>query len=139
MISECSLRIRELGIAAKTELLCDDVLGYPFEQNKYDSALISLLISHLTKAQEKRLFGILKSILRPNGRFIIIESRWSKERAGTRKKTGIVKRKLKNGREFKIYKRYFEKKDFDDLAKKYGMCITVIYEGRAFIAAVGSV
>ncbi len=139
MISECSLRIGELGIADKTELICDDVFGYPFEQNKYDSALVSLLISHLPEAQEKRFFDILKSILKPSGRFIIMESIWSKERAATQKKTAVVKRKLKDGREFKIYKRYFEKKDFDDLARKYGISMTVIHEGRVFILIVGSV
>lgn len=139
MISECFQKIKKLGIESKTKIICADLFNYTFKQNMYDSALIGFLISHLISAQEQYLFDILRRILKQKGRFTIIDSIWNEERAITRNKTGVQKRVLNDGREFEIYKRYFEKKDFDFLAEKYGLNFTVIHEGRAFIAAVGNV
>jgi len=139
MLSECSQKIKKLGTKSKVQIICDDLFKYPFEQNRYDSALIGFLISLMTKSEERDFFNILKRILRPGGIFIIIDSIWSKERAATYSKIGIQKRMLNDGREFEIYKRYFDKKDFDDLANKHKVNLTVIHEGRAFIAAAGSV
>ena len=139
MLYECSLKIKQLGIENKVKIICDDLFNYPFEQNKYDSALIGFLISLLTKSEEHDLFNILKRILKPGGIFIIIDSIWNNERAANRKKTGIQKRVVNDGCEFQIYKRYFEKKDFDDLAEKHKVNLSVIHEGKEHIAAVGSV
>lgn len=139
MLSECSKRIKELGIERKVHIIREDLFNYPFEQNRYDSALIGLLIGLMTKPEERDFFDILKRILRPEGVFIIIDSVWSKERAATRSKTGIQKRVLHDGREFQIYKRYFDKRDFGHLANEHKLNLTVIFEGRAFMAAAGSI
>lgn len=139
MLSQCSQKIKKLGIESKIQIICDDLFNYPFEHNKYDSALISFLISLLTKSEERELFNILKRILKPGGIFIIIDSIWSNERAVTRKKIGIQKRVVNDGREFQIYKRYFDKKDFEHLADKHKANLSVIHEGKEHIAAAGSV
>ena len=138
MLAECSQNIKKLGIENKTEIICDDLFNYAFQQNMYDSALISFLISLLNESEERKLFNILKRILKPGGTFVIIDSAWSNERAVTRKKSGIQKRAVSDGREYQIYKRYFEKKDFDDMAEKYKINVSVIHEGREHIAVVGS-
>lgn len=137
MLYECSKRIERLGIENKVETICDDLFNYPSELGKYDSALLGFVLSLLWEEQEKNLFDILKKILRPGGKFIVLDSAWSRERANAFTKTGIQKRTV-NERAFEIYKRYFEKKDFDCLAEKYGISFTVIHEGRAFIVAVGN-
>lgn len=139
MLSECSQRIKTLGIESKTVIICDDLFNCPFRENRYDSAMVGFLISLLSKSAERALFNILKRILRPGGKFIIVDSIWSDERAAFRKKTGIQKRVVNDGREFRIYKRYFEKKDFHDLAEKHKVGMSVIYEGREHIAVMGSV
>ena len=109
------------------------------EQGRYDSALAGFFLSHLIEDQDKSFFNILKRVLKPNGRFIIIDSIWNDERAVIFNKSGIVKRTLNDGREFEIYKRYFEKKDFDLLAEEHKINFNVVHEGIVFIAAVGNV
>lgn len=139
MLAECNLKIHKLGIENKTKIMCNDFFSYPAMPNKYDSALIGFLLSHLTEAEEQDFFHILKRILKPEGRFVIIDSTWSQERAATNHKTGFDKRKLHDGREFTIFKRYFEKKDLHNLARKHGLNLDIIHWGRVFLAAAGNI
>lgn len=138
MRRQCSLRAERLGIGDRTQIIRGDVFDYPFLNSRYDSALIGLLISHLSDAEESRLFEILRRILRPNAKFVIIDSAWNDERAATRSRTGLQKRRLNDGREFELYKRYFTKEDFKDMAREYRMNLDVVQEGRVFITAVGT-
>lgn len=137
MLRQCSLRAERLGIGDKIRIIRGDIFNYPFLNSRYDSALIGFLISHLSDAEERRLFEILGRILRPSAKFVIIDSVWSEERAATRSRTGLQKRRLNDGREFEIYKRYFTKEDLKDMAEKHGMKLDVVQRGRAFITAVG--
>lgn len=139
MLAECSLKIQKLGVESKTEVICGDFFSYPFRPDKYDSALIGFLLSHLAEAEEDSFFHILKRILKAGGKFVIIDGVWSKERAATSSKTGLVKRRLHDGHEFTIFKRYFEKQDLHDLAKKHGLALDVIHSGKVFVAAAGNI
>jgi len=138
MLAECSQNIKKLGIEGKTQIICDDLFNYAFQQNKYDSALISFLVGLLDEPEERKLFNILRRIIKPGGTFVIIDSAWSNERAVSHRKSGIQKRAVSDGREYQIYKRYFENKDFDDMAEKYKINLSVIHEGREHIAVAGS-
>lgn len=140
MLAECAKKVKKLGIESKTEIICNDFFSYPLRQDRYDSALIGFLLTHLTDADEENFFLILKRILKPEGKFVIIDNAWSKEmRAATRNKTGLEKRKLHDGREFTIFKRYFEKKDLHGLAEKQGIKLDIIYWGKAFLADAGNI
>ena len=138
MLRQCSLRAERLGIGDKIRIIRGDIFNYPFPNSRYDSALIGFLISHLSDAEERRLFEILGRILRPNAKFVIIDSVWSEERAATRSRTGLQKRRLNDGRAFEIYKRYFTKEDLEDIARAHRVNLDVIHEGRVFITAVGA-
>ena len=140
MLAECSQKVKKLGVQSKAEVICDDLFSYPLRQSRYDSALIGFLLSHLTDAEEQDFFNILKRILKAGGKFFIIDSVWSQEmRVGIRNKTGFNKRRLHDGREFTIFKRYFEKQDLHDLAERHGLDLDVIHSGKVFVAAAGSV
>jgi SAM-dependent methyltransferase len=138
MLRRCSLRAEQLGISGKTRVIRDDLFDYSFVNSRYDSALIGFLMSHLSDTEESRLFEILRMILRPNAKFVIIDSVWNDERATTRRRAGLQKRRLNDGREFDIYKRYFTKEDLKDMAREHRMNLDVIQEGRVFITAVGT-
>ncbi len=138
MLRQCSLRAERLGISNKIQTIRGDVFHYPLLNNRYDSALIGFLISHLNDAEENRFLKILREILRPNGRFVIIDSVWTDERGAERSRDGLQKRRLNDGREYEIYKRYFTKKDFEDMAKEHQMNLSVVQEGRVFITAAGT-
>jgi ubiquinone/menaquinone biosynthesis C-methylase UbiE len=138
MLAECARKIEKLGIAGKTEIIAGDFFGYPFPPDRYDSALVGFLLSHLTEAEEKEFFTILKRLLRPRGRFVIVDSSWSQDRASTRPKAGFHRRKLQNGREFTIFKRYFAEEDLSALAAKHRLNLDMLYFGRVFLAAAGN-
>ena len=140
MLAECALKIQKLGIENKTEIIRGDIFNYAYKEHEYDSALMGFLISHFKEAELSNFFKILKTLLIPGGSFVIIDGVWNEMIAKIRKsKAGVIKRSLKDGREFKIFKRYFEKQDLHDLAEKHGLDLDVIHSGKVFVAAAGNI
>lgn len=137
MLSMCQRKIRSLEIEDKCSLLCEDVFQHRFEPMAFDSALAGFFLSHLTPKLEGRFFQILKTILTPGGRFLIIDSIWSTERAKHQKKEGWQERTLNDGSRFDIYKRYFDKGDFRVMEGEYGFHLSILHAGRAFFAVTG--
>jgi ubiquinone/menaquinone biosynthesis C-methylase UbiE len=139
MLAECAQKIEKLGIESKTETIGSDFFKHPFRSHKYDSALIGFLLSHLNEDEGKEFFLILKGVLKQGGTFVIIDNVWSQEIAAAgRPKAGRVSRSLSDGRKFKIFKKYFERQDLDDLAAKYDIELGIIYWGRIFFLATGN-
>jgi ubiquinone/menaquinone biosynthesis C-methylase UbiE len=137
MLAECRKKVEMLNIQNKCMLLCGDFLTHQFANDDYDRAIIGFFISHLTEEEEKKFFCVLKKILKPKGRFLFFDSTWNEERAKTREKEGKHRRSLNDGREYDIYKRYFEVSDIKPLAEKHGLVLTIEHVGRVFIAALG--
>ena len=79
----------------------------------------------------------MKKILRPDGNVVVVDSIWNEERSKKREKQGRQIRNLNDGREFEIYKRYFESSDVDELSKKHGIDFSIEHEGGTLIVAVG--
>jgi len=131
VLAECRKKIKSLGIEGKTRLIRDEVFGYTFKTGEFDSALIGFLVSHLNDNELYTLFNLL--------RFVIIDSAWNDEliKMG-RSKTGMINRSLKDGREFEIYKRYFNEYDLRELAKIFSLSIDIEYWGKVFFLADGS-
>ena len=67
----------------------------------------------------------------------MVDTAWSEDRAASYGKESIQRREL-NGREFEMYKKYLERKDFDILAERYHVDFSVTHEGGAYIVAVGT-
>ncbi len=107
------------------------------DPGQFDCALIGFLLSHLTSQQEIVVFQKLKSLLKPAGHFLVLDSAWNKARAETRQKEGMQWRTLNDGRQFQIYKKYFDKNDFSCMQDKHGVQFVIEHVGRAFIAARG--
>jgi len=139
VLTECLKKIQKLEIESKTDIICSDLFSHPFKENEYDSAVVGFLVSHLSEAELKTLFDILKTVLTHNSKFVIIDSTWNKEmvRMG-RRKAGLIERTLSDGRRFNIFKRYFEKKDLYSMAEKNGIHLEIVYWGNVFFLAVAS-
>jgi ubiquinone/menaquinone biosynthesis C-methylase UbiE len=137
VLDECAKKIQDLGIENKTSIIRDDLFNHPFP-DQFDSAVTGFLISHFTDRGMSRFFNYLKSLLKKSGRFVIIDSLWSEEVAAFRRsREGMVKRALYDGREFEIYKRFFIKKDMDNIADEHSMKLEIVYWGRVFFLAAG--
>ncbi|MBT4504470.1 MAG: class I SAM-dependent methyltransferase [Gemmatimonadetes bacterium] len=138
MLSQSRERSREIGVESRCEFIRADVLEHPFTEDCYDSALVGFFLSHLTDAQLEKFFQTLKRTLRPGGHFLILDSIWSDERARSRGKEGRQSRTLNDGRQFDIYKRYFDRAVFAEFEQRYYLTLEIAHAGRVFITAVGT-
>jgi ubiquinone/menaquinone biosynthesis C-methylase UbiE len=136
MLSECKNRVERLGLTNISSFVQGDFLGANLETSKYDCALVGFLLSHLTLEQEKAFFEKLRKILKTNSQLMFIDSTWNRRRQQYREKEGIQERVLNDGRIFRIYKRYFEKSDVEEMFKRYDFEVKSYYVGDALIAAM---
>jgi ubiquinone/menaquinone biosynthesis C-methylase UbiE len=137
MLNECRKKITELGIADRCSLVCGDFFDHAFDPRAYDCALAGFFLSHLTEAQEPLLFEALERMLDSSGRFLILDSAWSLERARFNAKAERQERRLNDGTCFEIYKRYAGLDDIAAWAKTYGVTTSVEHFGTAFFAVSG--
>ena len=137
MLDEGRKKITALGIADRCSLLCGDFFDYEFGRGAYDCALAGFFLSHLTDAQERVVFDRLKSMLVSSGRFLILDSAWSTERARFNAKIERQRRELNDGTRFDIYKRYLDQQDIAGWATQYGVTVAVEHFGVAFCAVSG--
>jgi cyclopropane fatty-acyl-phospholipid synthase-like methyltransferase len=138
VLAECKGKIDALGINSKTEVIQGDIFSHQYRQHAYNSVVAGFLMSHMVESELNKFLHIVKIALVPSGNFIIIDNIWDYARAQLRRsKAGMIKRYLKDGREFEIYKRYFDKKDLHDIAKTYDFSLEILYWGRVFFLAAG--
>ena len=137
MLDECRKKVERLGLTSKATLLQGDLFDRPFTTARYDCAVIGFLISHLTDAQEAQLFAALATMLTARGRFLILESAWSPERAEVNAKEERQARRLNDGSRFEIYKRYFDRDDVAEWGRRYQVSLEIEHFGAAFMAVSG--
>jgi ubiquinone/menaquinone biosynthesis C-methylase UbiE len=139
VLAECAKKIQKLGIESKTELKRADIYKYHLKTPEYYCTFIGFLISHLSDTKLDELFTILKKMVKSGGICTIIDSSWNRKftQKWGRSKEGMTKRILSDGREFNIYKRYFNKQDLYKLAERNKMSLKIIYWGNVFFLATG--
>jgi demethylmenaquinone methyltransferase/2-methoxy-6-polyprenyl-1,4-benzoquinol methylase len=135
MLNECDKRITALGITARCSVVHSDVFDYDI--SAHDFALVGFLLSHLDDSQEALLFGALRRILGESGHFLILDSAWSPARARFNAKTERQRRRLNNGTEFDIHKRYFDERDVSAWTDKHSVTTSIEHVGAAFLAVSG--
>jgi hypothetical protein len=137
MLDKCRTKVAALDVATRAAIVQSDVFEHTFDQRAFDSALIGFLISHLTEDQERLLFERLRTILDTGGRFLILDSAYSAERARFNAKIERQQRRLNDGARFEIYKRYIDRQDVARWAATYGATLEVEHFGTAFAAVSG--
>jgi ubiquinone/menaquinone biosynthesis C-methylase UbiE len=138
MLEESRSKVEQLGVGDRCSFLQGDFFANEFGRDEYDCVLVGFFLSHLTEAQEALLFAALKRMLDPScGRFLILDSAWSAERARFNAKSERQKRHLNDGTPFEIYKRYIDRQDISGWERKYDATISIEYFGTAFFAVSG--
>jgi len=131
-------KVDRLGLIDRCVFLREDLFEHEFEQGGYDTALVGFLLSHLTEAQEHSLFDALRTMLDSSGRFLILDSAWSPERATVNHKVEHQPRRLNDGTTFEIYKRYCDRDDIARWAAQYSVEMYLEHFGPAFYAVSGA-
>ena len=114
MLMEARAKVNRLGLVDRCVFVRGDLFEHAFEQDAYDTVLVGFLLSHLTEAHEHRPVRRAPDDARPSGRFLILDSAWSPERATVNHKVEHQPRRLNDGTTFEIYKRYCDR---DDIAR----------------------
>jgi ubiquinone/menaquinone biosynthesis C-methylase UbiE len=138
MLAESRAKAHRLGVLDRCAFIQGDVFDEEFEPNLYDTVLVGFLLSHLTEAQEPLLFDAVRTMLATSGRFLILDSAWSTERARFNAKEERQPRRLNDGTAFEIYKRYCDRGDIARWTRDYGVMLNVEHFGAAFYAVSGS-
>ena len=137
MLSQCKKRVTTLRLEDRCYFIQGDFLEVILDENSFHSALIGFFISHLSPNIERVFFSKLKRILKDNGQLMIIDCAWSSQRVRIRKKEGMQKRTLNDGRAYTLYKRYFDKSDVERMFKRYHLGLKSCWMGNAFLVAQG--
>lgn len=137
MLVQANARAASAGATDRTSSMCADVLHHDFGDSRFDCVLVAFLMSHFSPEQEATFTDVLKSIAKPRGKILFLDTVWNNARALTRDKEGLQERTLPDGRQFQIYKKYFTEDDVSALSRALGIDLTTEHFGRVFFAASG--
>jgi ubiquinone/menaquinone biosynthesis C-methylase UbiE len=137
MLDEARRKAAALGVADRCSVTCADFFEYAFPRETCDTVLVGFFLSHLTPEQEPAVFDALRTLLSPKGRFLILDSAWTPERARVNAKIERQPRHLNDGTPFEIYKRYLDRNDIAGWTT-YGATVNVDHFGQAFLAGSGT-
>lgn len=124
MLREAAKRAASLGATDRCSIFQGDFLEHEFVSRAFDCALVGFFLSHLDEAQEPRLFGTLHRMLGSSGRFLILDSAWSAERARFNAKVELQRRRLNDWTAFHIYKRYCDRLDIAGWTGRYDVDVS---------------
>lgn len=136
MLLECRKRVENLHLPTKTSFIQANFFDIELGVSTFDCALVGFLLSHFESEEEETFFRKLKKILNPLARLMIIDSSWSEKRKRLRQKSGIQERFLEDGRKYRVYKKYFEQSDIQDLLKRYDFALRDLHFGDMLFAAI---
>lgn len=138
MLRESREKAGEHDVESISRFIRGDALEVRLEDRSFDSVLVGFFLSHVTDRQMALFFRNLRNLLKPDGRVLILDSIWSPFRK-SRPKEGTTNRRLNDGRQYEIYKRYFETADLDQMSKSYEMDFNLLHEGELYIGFTGRV
>ncbi len=132
MLAECQRRANTLNLDKKINYIKSDFFEVRFFTRIFGSAVVAFLMSHLTEETAGFLIDKLRRILTPRASVLWIDGSWSSIRKKYREKSGLQERKLKDGRAFKIFKRYFDEHDIESFLQENSMAKQDFYFGDVF-------
>ena len=138
MLEECRKRTEKLSMENEPVLLQADFFNVELKEAGFDSALVGIVLSHLKREQEKVFFERLNEVLTPRARLMIIDSLWNPKRSKYRNKDGVEDRTLKDGRKFRVYKRYLDKSDIARTLSANQFTIKSLYLGDMLFAVTAA-
>ena len=137
MLAEARAKATGLSVLDRCTFIQGDFFEQKFSLHSHDTALVGFFLSHLTEAQERILFDALRALLDSAGRFLILDSAWSPERAKFNRKVERQPRQLNDGTPFEIYKRYCDRDDVSRWAQEHDVELRIEHFGPAFYAVSG--
>jgi demethylmenaquinone methyltransferase/2-methoxy-6-polyprenyl-1,4-benzoquinol methylase len=136
VLIECSNRVDRLTLAKAPHYVQGNFFDIELGDSVFDCAMIGFLLSHFTSELEEVFFRKLEAILRPHAKIMIIDSLWNQRRKKYRHKEGVEERVLNDGRRFRVYKRYLEQSEIEEILEKNSYQLETLYAGELLFAAI---
>lgn len=133
MLNQAQARIKDQDLKAPN-LIHADFFYIDLGGDVYDRAFVSIMLSHFSREQETAFFTQLKQILQPGGELMVIDSLWNPRRSKYRKQEGIEERGLKDGRKFRVFKRYMDQGGMARILESHSFAIKSLYVGDVLLA-----
>lgn len=140
MLQKCQEKVIQYDLEKCSDFVQTDFLKWKnCPSHEYDGAIAGFVLGHFMSTQETEFFHKVREILKPGGKILLIDNTWSKWRAVDEHKEDIEKRQLLDGREFLIYKKYFEEDELRKIFEKYQIQVENVYWGLNFFGMIGKV
>jgi len=134
MLVECQKRANSLNLDKTIHYIKSDFFEIRFLSQVFDSAVVAFLMSHLTEETTGIFIDKLRRILNPGASVLWIDGSWTSIRKKYREKSGLQERKLKSGRAYTIFKRYFDEHDIESFLQENSLSMKAFYFGDVFFA-----
>jgi SAM-dependent methyltransferase len=136
-------RIEALEAAAPVTYLQADLFDWQPPAAGFDACLFSFWLSHVPEDRFARFWAMVADALRPGGRVMFIDSARSvrsKARDHVMPDAGshIEQRRLDDGREFEIIKRYYDPETLRERLAELGWAAEIHDTGEFFIYGIAS-
>lgn|SRR5690349_12238157 len=138
MLAQARATAARLGVVDRCVFLQGDFFEHTFDDHAYDTVLVGFFLSHVTEQEEAVVFNAIRGMLAPDGQCLILESAWSPERAKANAKVEQQTRRLNDGTQFNIYKRYCDRHDVARWAREHAFVARIEHFGAAFCAVAGA-
>jgi demethylmenaquinone methyltransferase/2-methoxy-6-polyprenyl-1,4-benzoquinol methylase len=121
----------------RVEYAVADLFTWTPPAARFDAVFFGFWLSHVPPSHVDAFWAMVRSSLKPNGRVFFVDSLL--DQASTARdhdrldKSGMVRRRLNNGREFKIVKVYYEPPALERWLSDHGWVGSVRTSGRFFL------
>ena len=110
--------------------------------DRFDTVFFGFWLSHVPPERFADFWSLVGSCLSPGGRVFFVDSRHEESSTAVdhrlpEPKATILRRRLNDGREFQIYKIFYDTEDLTDRLSELGWRFTIQQTGRYFLYGAG--
>lgn len=136
-------RLRGAGSRADIEYVQADLFSWRPRPASYDVCFFAFWLSHVPESRFAQFWELVASALRPGGRVFFIDSDRNESSTASdhRLPEGdeeTMRRRLDDGREFLIFKRFYEPRRLENRLAELGFAMEVRRTGEFFLHGAGA-
>jgi demethylmenaquinone methyltransferase/2-methoxy-6-polyprenyl-1,4-benzoquinol methylase len=142
MLALNAARLSEAGSATPVEHVQADLFSWTPPIASYDLCFFAFWLSHVPESRFASFWAMVGSALRPGGRVFFIDSARSESSTASDHRLPALneetmQRRLDDGREFRIVKRFYEPTQLERRLQQLGFAVQVGRTGEFFLYGAG--
>jgi SAM-dependent methyltransferase len=143
MLALNTARVSEASSGAPVEYVQADLFSWTPSPGSYDVCFFAFWLSHVPESRFVPFWAMVESALRPGGRVFFIDSARSESSTASDHRLPApdeetMQRRLDDGREFRIVKRFYEPTQLEHRLQQLGFAVQVGRTGEFFLYGAGA-